>query len=121
MTENYTYYDGFEPEPEYIFCLYDNNSPVEKIHIWDGYFCDIIRTVEPTETGWTSLAEYYNLCIEFDNDNWKVPDIKSALQQLKNIDTSKIRFPESHEVLKLLIDLFRKAVENNLTVYIEYF
>ncbi|MDE5558284.1 MAG: hypothetical protein K2J32_11470 [Ruminococcus sp.] len=121
MTENYTYYDGFEGEPEYTFYLYDGNFPVEKIHLWDGYFSDIIDTIEPTEKGWTSLAEYYHMCIEFDNDNWKIPDIKSALQQLKNIDTSKIKFPESHEVLKLLVETFTRAYENNLKIYIEYF
>ena len=121
MTENFSYYDGFEGEPEYTFCLYDGNFPIEKIHLWDGYFGDIIDTIEPTEKGWTSLAEYYQMCIYFDNDNWKIPDIKSALQQLKNIDTSKIKFPKSHEVLKILIEIFTKAYENNLIVYIEYF
>ncbi|MDE6426347.1 MAG: hypothetical protein K2K89_09475 [Ruminococcus sp.] len=120
MMENFSYYNGFEGEPEYTFCLYDGNFPVEKIHLWDGYFCDIIETVAPTQNGWTSLAEYYHMCIDFDNDNWKVPDIKSALQQLKSIDTSKIRFPKSHEVLKILIEMFTKVYENNLIVYIEY-
>ncbi len=121
MTENYKYYDGFEGEPEYTFCLYSDDCLIEKIHLWDGYFDDIFSTVEPTETGWTSIAEYYNLCFDLDNDNWKVPDIPSALQQLKNIDTSKIEFPESHEVLQLLIKIFTRACEDNLTVYIEYF
>lgn len=120
MTENYTYYDGFEGEPEYIFCLYAGDCFTEKIHIWDGYFSDIINTIKPTENGWTSLTEYYHLCIDFDNDNWKIPDIPSALRQLKNIDTSKIKFPKSHDVLQILIDMFTRACENNLTIYIEY-
>ncbi|MDE6520852.1 MAG: hypothetical protein K2K91_10435 [Ruminococcus sp.] len=120
MTENYRYYENFEGEFEYIFYLYDKNCPIEKIHIWSGYFCDIIETIEPAQNSWESLAEYYHMCIDFDNDNWKVPDIKSASQQLKNIDTSKIEFPKSQEVLKLLIEMFTKACENNLTVYIEY-
>lgn len=51
MTENFRYYYGFEGEPEYAFCLYAGNCPVEKIHLWDGYFSDIIRTVATTETG----------------------------------------------------------------------
>lgn len=120
MTENYRYYKGFEGEPEYTFCLYNENCPVEKIYIWDGYFGDIIRTVAPTQNGWTSLAEYYHTCIDFDNDNWKIPDIKSALQQLKNIDTSKIKLSESYEVLALLVEILTKADENNQAVYIEY-
>lgn len=120
MLENYTYYNGFEGEPEYTFCLYADNRLTEKIHIWDGYFGDIIQTISPAPESWTGLAEYYHLCIDFDNDNWKVPDIPSALRQLKNIDTSKIKFPKSHEVLRILIDIFTRACENNLTVYIEY-
>ncbi len=120
MTENYTYYDGFESKPEYTFCLYDENRPIKKIHIWDGYLGNIIQTVTPTPNGWTSLAEYYQVCIYFDNDNWKIPDIKSALQQLENIDTSKMYFAKSHEVLEILIEMFKKAYENNLTIYIEY-
>ncbi len=120
MIENYRYYEGFEGEPEYIFCLYNGECLIEKIHIWDGYFSDIINTIKPTENHWTSLAEYYQLCIDFDKSNWKVPDIPSALQQLKNVDTSKIRFPKNHEVLKMLIDIFTIACQNNLVVYIEY-
>lgn len=121
MTENFRYYGVFEGEPEYTFCLYDGNFPVEKIHLWDGYFSDIIRTVTPTSNGWTSLAEYYNLALEFDNDNWKVPDIPEALEQLQSTDKTKFKFSGSHEVLKILIEMFTKACENNLTVYIEYF
>ncbi|MDE6833380.1 MAG: hypothetical protein K2J39_03910 [Ruminococcus sp.] len=121
MIENYTYYDGFESEPEYTFCLYDGNKPVEKIHLWAGYFCDILDIIPPDKDGWTGLAEYYQLSLEFENNYWKVPDILTALYQLENIDTSKINFPESHEVLEILIDMFKKACENNLTVYIEYF
>lgn len=120
MTENYTYYADFEGEPEYAFCLHKHNLTVEKIHIWDGYFSDIIDTVQPTENGWTSLSEYYHLCIDFDSDNWNVPDIPSALRQLENIDTLKIKFPESHEVLETLIELFRKALESNSEIFIEY-
>ncbi len=120
MTENYRYYEGLEEEPEYTFCLYDGNCPIEKIHIWEGYFRDIIRTVAPVQNGWTSLAEYYHTCIDFDNENWKIPDIKSALQQLKNIDTSKIIFSESYEILSLLVEMLTKADENNQAVYIEH-
>lgn len=120
MIENYTYYVGFEGEPEYAFCLYAGDCLIEKIHIWDGYFSDIINTTEPTENGWTSLAEYYHLCIDFDNDNWKVLDILSSLKQLRAIDRSKIRFPKSHDVLQILVDIFTRAFENNLTIYIEY-
>lgn len=120
MTENYKYYNGFESEPEYIFCLYENNHVTEKIHIWCGYFSDIILTIEPVEKGWTSLAEYYHMCIDFDNDNWEIPDIHSALNQLQNIDASMIEFPVSHEVLKLLIEIFTRACENHLDIYIEY-
>ncbi|MDE6500732.1 MAG: hypothetical protein K2L10_01410 [Ruminococcus sp.] len=120
MTENYTYYDGFEGEPEYILCIYDENYITEKFHIWGGYFCDILDIIPPDKNGWTSLAEYYQLSLEFENNYWKVPDIHSALYQLKNIDTSKMYFAKSHEVLEILIKMFTRACENNLTVYIEY-
>ena len=120
MIEIYTYYDGFEGDPEYIFCLYNGDYIIEKFHVWGGYFGDIIDTIEPDENGWTSLAEYYQLCWDFDNDNWKVPDVKQALHQLKNVDTSKMHFAESHKVLKILIEMFTRAYENNLTIYIEY-
>lgn len=120
MTENYRYFDGFDGEPEYIFCLYIGDCLTEKIHIWDGYFSDIINTIEPTENGWTSLAEYYQLCWDFDHDYWKIPEIYEALVQLLNVDKTKLYFPESHEVLETLIELFRKAIENNSEIFIYY-
>jgi len=120
MIENYKFYEGYRGEPEYVFCVVKNGDTVGKTSVWGGYFGDIIDTVEPLENKWTSLAEYRQLCIDFEEPYWKVPDLNQALSQLLQIDRSKLHFDESFEVLDLLIMLFRKAVEENSDIYIEY-
>ena len=119
MIENYKYYNGFEGEPEYIFCLYDDYTLIEKVHLWDGYFSDIMNAVSPAESGWTGLAEYYNLCIDWEQEKWRVPDNAKVLQQLSELDRNKIEFSESFKVLDILIEIFTKACENNFSIYIE--
>ena len=47
MIVNDNYYDEFEGEPQIIFCLAENNIIVEKVGIWDGYFNEIMKMIQP--------------------------------------------------------------------------
>lgn len=121
MTINEKYYNGFEGESEIIFSLIENDITIEKIGIWDGYFNAIMELVEPEENGWTGLAYYYHLYTGwYEEENWLIPNVLEAYKQLSNIDASELVYREEKEVLFLIVDVLKHAVENNGKVFIVY-
>ncbi|MGX7418094.1 hypothetical protein ACWOFR_04735 [Carnobacterium gallinarum] len=54
------YYEGFEGKPEIDIYAFVSNEKVG-IEMWDGYFDEIMRKVQPVNDKWQSLAYYYNL------------------------------------------------------------
>ena len=121
MDVNEKYYDGFEGEPEITFCLVENNSVAQKIGVWDGYFNSIMRLIQPEKEGWTGLAYFYHLYIGwYEEDNWFIPDILETYDQLANIDSNELVNREEKEVLILIVNMLKRAIEHNGKVYIVY-
>ena len=121
MKVNEKYYDGFEGEPEITFCLMENDIIIEKVGIWDGYFNEIMKLVRPEKEGWTGLAYFYHLYTGwYEEDNWLVPNISEAYRQLVNIDSNELVNREEKEVLILVLNLFKHALDNNGRIYILY-
>lgn len=120
MNINKKFYNGFEGEPEMTFCLMENGVTVEKIGIWDGYFDNIMKLVRSGEEGWTGLAYFYHLCIGwYEEDNWLMPNISEAYRQLAGIDSEELE-KEEKEVLILIVNLLKRAMDNGGKVYIVY-
>lgn len=121
MNINNIYYDGFEGEPKITFCLVENNIIVEKVGIWDGYFNEIMKMIQPEKEGWTGLAYYYHLYIGwYEEDEWLIPDVLKAYEQLTEIRFGKLRNREEKEILALITNLLKKAIDNKKQVYIIY-
>lgn len=121
MNVNEKYYDGFEGEPEITFCLIKDDIIIEKVGIWDGYFNEIMKLVRPEKEGWTGLAYFYQLYTGwYEDDNWSIPNISEAYKQLANINSNELVNREEKEVLILVINLLKRAVDNNGKVYIIY-
>lgn len=121
MNINDKYYDGFEGEPKITFCLVENNIIVEKVGIWDGYFNEIMKMIQPEKEGWTGLAYYYHLYIGwYEEDEWLIPDVLKAYEQLTEIRFDKLKNREEKEILILITNLLKKAIDNKGQVYIIY-
>lgn len=118
---NEKFYDGFEGEPEIFFCLMEKHVVIEKIGIWDGYFNEIMETVRPEKEGWTGLAYFYHLYTGwYEEGNWLLPDVSAAYRQFENIDVDQLKNRETKEVLALVTDLLKRAVDKNEKVCIMY-
>jgi hypothetical protein len=111
------YYSGFEGEPEIIF-LQKNNTDEEILKLWIGYFDKIMSQVSPGPNGWEALALYYHLHTGwYENDNWRIPEIKEALSQIETVRLSD----KNVELIKKELESFlRKAMLNRVDVFIRY-
>lgn len=111
------YYEGFEGNPEIDIYTFSENEKVG-IEMWDGYFDEIMRAVQPVNDEWHSLAYYYNLYEGwYDESPWKIPDNKEALEQFESINNSTLD-TVSQEILTKIIELLKNNL--NSSIFIEY-
>ncbi|MDE6357936.1 MAG: hypothetical protein K2L15_05035 [Eubacteriales bacterium] len=104
------YYNGYEGEPEIQIIRRNYQEEVLVLKIWTGFFDNIMNAIEPEETGWTSLAYYYNLHIGwYEESPWKLEDIRTAINQLKSIENNKLS-GQDKEVLNDIIKIFQDAL-----------
>ena len=117
---NNKYYKGFEGEQEIQFIRSPSNGDRTILSIWCGYFDDIMRLFQPTESGWTGLAYYYNLDIGwYEESPWKIPDVIDALHQFESLNhISGSHFKESQEILNEIRGFLSAAIKQNDGVWI---
>lgn len=114
---NKKYYDGFEGEPEIQF-IFREGDDTEIFIIWEGYFDQIMRLMTCGEQGWTGLAYGYNMCIGwYEESPWIIEDLQMALKQFEEIDSTEL-CDESVDILMLICNRFREAINNNYEVFI---
>lgn len=119
MKDDKRFYEGFEGEKKFIFCLCENENVIERLHLWEGYFDDILSLIPMSEKGWEGLAEYYQLALDFDDEHWKVPSCRKALAQLTAIDRNRMKYPRRSDCYDAVVELFKRAVDGKLQVYID--
>jgi hypothetical protein len=111
------HYVGFEGEPEVHF-LYQRADMECELTIWEGYFDEIMTSIEPEEYGWTGLAYYYHMCLGWTDElAWKVEDLNGALVQLESIDRLSLS-GEASQVLEDISTIFAQAIEHMSDIYI---
>lgn len=114
------YYLGYEGEPEIDIIRKCEEIEVIALRIWVGFFENILSAVKPENTGWTSLAYYYNLDIGwYEESPWLLKDIESAITQLKGIDVNKLSNEEINVLIEL-IKIFENDIETGEDILIEY-
>ncbi len=114
---NDEYYKGFEEEPEIQFiCRKGNDS--ETLIIWEGYFDQIMRLIEPENDGWKGLAYYYHMYSGwYEESPWMVQDLHTALQQFESLDDKMIS-DEAGEILKKICDMLKNAIFYDFEIFI---
>lgn len=114
---NSKYYEGYEGEGEIQFIRHLSNGDKYVIRIWDGYFDEIMRQIQPEEIGWTGLAYYYNVEEPWWEDLWEIPDKAIVLEQLQEIKTEHLN-AEVKELLGELCDMLSGSLRLNESVWI---
>lgn len=114
---NNEYYKGFEGEPEIQFiCKKGDDSEI--LIMWEGYFDQIMRLIEPDADGWKGLAYYYNMCTGwYEESPWMVKDLHIALKQFETLD-SKMICGEVGEILKCICSMLKSAILYKFEIFI---
>ncbi|WP_271001601.1 dihydroorotate dehydrogenase (quinone) [Listeria seeligeri] len=111
------FYKGFEGYPEIDFYTYIDDMKLG-IEMWEGYFDNIMKEINPSNGRWTSLAYYYHLDEGwYDESPWEIPSNTEALELLETIHISNLD-TITQEILLKLINLLKKNI--NSQFYIEY-
>lgn len=114
---NSKYYEGYEGEGEIQFIRHLSNGDKYILSIWDGYFDEIMRAIQPEDKGWTGLAYYYNVEEPWWGKPWKIPDIPIVLKQLQAIHTELLKV-EVKKLLSELCDILADSLIFNESVWI---
>ena len=110
-TDNYKFYEGYEDEPE-VELSADN---METLHIWDGFFDDILREPTLDGKGWHGFTRDYHQCEgAFDiHGEAVITNLQEYIDDLKIYKDRQFRFKETKEVYDLICSWFDKAQKNN--------
>jgi len=113
------FYKGYEGEPEIQFIKDSKEGERTILSIWGGFFDDIMRQFEPTDSGWQGIAYYYHMCIGWvDNRLWEIPNLSEALADFQSLDASNLIFNKSSDVLFEICKLLADATNNHEKVLI---
>lgn len=116
-SDNYTFYEGYEGEPEIILII-----PNEDIlHIWEGYFDDIYDTPSLDGNGWKGFTrDYHQMEGIFADDNTGT-EINAAeyLEDLMLYENKNFDYDETTQVFELIVSLFEKAIKIGSTVIVK--
>jgi hypothetical protein len=118
LKSNNSFYQGYEDETEVFLCMKD--MPEFCIHIWDGYFEDILSEPHTTANGWIGFTRDYQECLgAWGNDSYmEIVNLPEYLDDLRDYRERLFEYEESKDVLALLIEFMKCAEYNKQTVIV---
>ena len=116
-TDNYTFYEGYEGDPEIILSIADTDI----LHIWDGYFDDIYDTPSLDGKGWIGFTRDYHQIEGIFANGGCAAEINPTeyLEDLMLYKNKTFDFEETAQVFDLMVALFKKAIANGVSVKAE--
>lgn len=112
IRDNFKFYEGFEEEPEII--IKAENANMQVLHIWDGYFDDILREPILDGDGWHGFTRDYHQCEGTfgDNAETSITDINEYLADLKSYENRHFDYDDTKDVYDLLCSWLDNALKN---------
>ncbi len=112
ITDNYKFFEGFEDEPEIV--IKAENCNLQILHIWDGYFDDILREPNLDGNGWLGFTRDYHQCEGAFSDDAEaiITDIDEYLTDLKSYKNRHFDYDETKDVYDLLCSWLKNAIKN---------
>lgn len=110
--DNYTYYEGYEGEPEVI--IESENDAMQRLHIWEGYFDDLLREPITDGNGWIGFTRDYHQCEGAfgDDSEATITNISEYLDDLKLYADSPFEYAETRDVYNLLYSWLEDVIKN---------
>ncbi|MCP1226126.1 hypothetical protein [Sebaldella sp. S0638] len=124
------YYKGYDDLGEQaIQFFFENGSDEEILYIWEGYFSAIMHGIPFKNEYFYGLIKEYHEVTGWYDDKWEVPDITSAVNQLKYFDAEILKQPDIkydifepellYEILGRIIQFLERAKDLNCKIYME--
>ena len=112
IKDNYTFFEGFDDEPEIVIEAEKTN--MQTLHIWYGYFDDILRKPNLDGNGWSGFTRDYHQCEgAFGNDSEGIiTNLSEYLNDLELYRNCKFDYDETRNVYDLLYSWFKDAIKN---------
>lgn len=109
ITDNDTFYAGYEGETEIILSIPNSDT----IHIWEGYFDDIFDTPSLDGNGWKGFTrDFHQMEGAFADDNPKTDmNVIEYFEDLVQYKNKTFDYDETAQVFELMMSLFKKAIE----------
>ena len=114
ITNNTTFYKGYEYEPKISLTLVQD--PTKNIQIWQGYFDDIFSSPSTDGNGWKGFTKDYHQfegAFSEEGEPYILSSCKEYYEDLASYDDINFRYEESKEVLELMKILLSYAIESN--------
>ena len=114
INDNYTFYEGYEGEPEIILSIPNSST----IHIWEGYIDDIYDTPSLEGKGWNGFTRDYHQMegIFFNGGSKAEINPREYLDDLMLYKDKNFDFEETIQVFRYMVALFEKAIEDGVSI-----
>lgn len=118
ISGNYTFYDGYESEPQITIAIKDDENI--HIHLWDGYFEDIFGNPSLDGNGWTGFTKDYNQLEGAFAENADCEEIKpnEYLEDILQYKEKTFDYEETAAVVDLICELLQYAIDNDKSVIV---
>jgi hypothetical protein len=109
MNNDYTFYDGYEGEPEIVLGVIDGNVPV--LHIWEGYFDDLFSNPPLEGKGWKGFTrDIHQFEGVFSEEQHEVViDPEEYVSDIQMYSKSCFEYNETKDLLNAIIALLMQA------------
>ena len=113
---DYSYYEGYEGEPEFIL-----SAGNESIHIWDGYISDIFGDPIMDGKGWKGLTRDFNeMTGPFSGETAPCKiNVKEYLDDAETYKGCETSYEESVRVLDSLIKWMSTHLDDDVFANVE--
>ncbi|MBD5101312.1 MAG: hypothetical protein HDT27_01185 [Subdoligranulum sp.] len=114
MADNFTYYKGYEGEPEIVLSM----EGMDTLHIWEGYFDDIYGAPSLDGKGWTGFTrDYQQLEGIFSNEEEMcMIEPTEYLADLVQYRGKAFDYEDTSAVFNLMLFVFERAIEKGIRV-----
>lgn len=118
LKNNYTFYDGYEDEPEVE--LYFSENKEFNIHIWSGYISDIYDEPIFDGTEWTGFTRDYQQEVGTYEATGIEINVSEYLNDLLQYNDKHFRLEETSDCFNLLRYFLEYAKHNNIAVKVNW-
>lgn len=119
MNDDYTFYEGYEGEPEVVISLLEDDQ--KALHVWEGYMEDLFANPSLEGEGWLGFTrDIHQFEGAFSEEgSGAVIDPDEYLADIMNYADAEFEYPETADVKDAIVELLTHAIAINGKVRVD--